>query len=225
MYRLFVFLIAGLPLSALTVDEVLAKMDQSASTFKTMQADFTREEFTKVINLKEDSVGKIALLRSKYKDVHFRIDFTQPDERSVDYADRVIQVYTPKTNTVQVYDLKKQGRVLDDYLTVLLGFGTPGSELKRGYSVEMLGQGDHDGKPAVHLKLTPLSRDAQKQMQYLDLWVDAAQAYPMEQKVVLPSGDYKLFRYRNTVINPALKSDQLKLKLPKSVHVETPQKG
>ena len=218
-------LAAGCPAFAVTADEVLAKMDRSALKFKTMTADFARIEYTAVIKDTSEDDGKIALLRKNFKDVHFRIDFQRPEEKSVDYADHKMQVYLPKANTVQVYEFGKQGKAVDEYLVLLLGFGTPGSELKKSYKVTVVGEGEHNGKPGIHLELVPLAREAQKQLKMLDLWVDAADAYPMEQKLVLPSGDTKAFRYTNVKINPALSDDQVRLKLPKTVHKENPQKG
>ena len=219
------FLAVGSPLLAVTADEILAKMDRSAATFKTMTADFARIEYTAVIKDTSEDDGKIALQRKNFKDVHFRIDFQKPEVKSVDYADHKMQVYLPKANTVQQYELGKQGKAVDEFLILLLGFGTPGSELKKSYKVTVVSEGEHNGKPGVHLELQPLSRETQKQLKMLDLWVDAADAYPMEQKLILPSGDTKAFRYTNVKINPPLTDDQVRLKLPKTVHRENPQKG
>lgn len=220
--------IAGLlvPLAhAASVDDVLAKMDRSAAKFKTMTADFSRIEYTAVIKDTSEDTGKIYLLRRNFKDVRFRIDFTKPEQKSVEYANRKMNIYLPKANTVQEYDFGKQGKIVDEYLMLLLGFGTPGSELKKSYDVKYVGDGSKSARNAVHLELTPRSKDAQQRLKMLDLWVDAAEAYPLEQKVVLPSGDYKTFRYSNIEINPPLREEQVRLTLPKDVHREYPQKN
>lgn len=213
------------PVYGASVDDVLAKMDRGAAKFKTMSADFTRVEYTAIIKDTSEESGRIFLQRRNFKDVRFRIDFTKPQEKSVGYANRNMQIFLPKANTVQIYDFGKQGKVVEEYLMLLLGFGTPGSELKKSYDVKLIGEGSMAGRSASHLQLTPKAADAQQRLKMLDLWVDAAEAYPLEQKVILPSGDYKTFRYTNVSINPALTDEQVRLNLPKGVQREYPQKN
>ena len=42
-------------------------------------------------------------------------------------------------------------------------------------------------------------------------------AYPVQQKLIQPSGDYYLFTYSGVKLNPQLTDEALKLKLPKGV--------
>lgn len=218
-------LVLALPAwGAVTAADVLSRMDRSAAQFRNMTADLTRVEHTAVLNENSEDKGKIYLKRGSLKDVRFRIDFTSPETKAVSYQERKVQVFLPNINTVQVYNFSKQSSLVDQYLALLLGFGTPGTELAKSYVVTVVGEETLRGTKTIHLLLTPKMKDDKVQLKQVEIWLDAAQSYPIEQKVVRQSGDYWVFRYDHVALNPGLGDDQLKLNLPKGVKVEYPQK-
>ncbi|HBY59413.1 MAG TPA: hypothetical protein DEH78_06295 [Solibacterales bacterium] len=212
----------GLPAPAAeTIESVMGRMDQSAKGFRGLSAQLKRVSFTAVLNESTTETGTILLSRPKPKDMRMRVEIAQPDQRSVFYANRKMQVYYPKINTVQEYDLGKQGGLVDQAL--LLGFGTNSSDLLRSYGIKVVGDEAVDGEKTTRVELTPKSADAKEHITKVELWIGEA-GHPLRQKIWLPSRDYYLVSYTAIKVNPTIGEGDLPLRLPKGVKKEYPQR-
>ncbi len=164
----------------------------------------------------------MSLYRPKPKDMRMLVQFSKPDERAVAFAGKKVQIYYPKMQTVQEYDLGKQSSLLDQFL--LLGFGTPGSELKKSYEIKLLGQEAVSGVKCSHLELKPVSPEAGSRPPS-GAWISEIDGQPMQQRILQPSRDYTLITYSDLKVNPAgLSESSVKLNTPKGTKVERPQK-
>lgn len=206
----------------ITTDEVLAKLDQGAPKFGSMTASLTRLNYTKVIDDKSTEEGTISLRKLGPRDLQVLVDFTKPDPRTVAFRGRKAEIYYPKLKTVQEIDLGKKTDLLDQFL--LVGFGTTGQELKSNYSIKYLGDESVGDQKAYKLELIPSAAERRQKLPKLELWVAESGLHPVQQKFIQPSGDYYLFTYQNVKVNPQLGEDAFKLKLPKGVKREFPQK-
>ena len=211
---------AALPPSANSVDEVLARMDQAAPSFKAFSADLQSVTYTAVIQESENESGKILLKRNK-REMAMLVEFTAPNQKSVAVHDRKAEIYYPKRQTVEEYDIGQYRALLDQFM--LIGFGTSGKELATAYDMRVLGSDTVAGTATTRLELVPKSAEVLKNLKKLELWVPDTAAYPLQQKIYLGGGDYKLFTYTNVKMNPALSDSDLKLKLPKNTKREFPQ--
>jgi outer membrane lipoprotein-sorting protein len=72
--------------------------------------------------------------------------------------------------------------------------------------------------------MIPNSPKMKESFRRLELWVTQDGAYPVQQRFVQPSGDYHLATYSNVKLNPPMTDEDLRLKLPKGVKREFPQK-
>ena len=125
--------------------------------------------------------------------------------------------------TVQVFDLEKHGEQLDKFL--MIGFGTSGMELAKDYDVSVLGTESMNGQSALHLQLIPKVPEARQYVKKLELWIpEQGDPYPLREKILEPSSDYRLVTYSGLKINPPLQPDALQLKLPPGVKTEYPGK-
>src|SRR2546429_999661 len=98
----------------------------------------------------------------------------------------------PKINRVEEYNLGKNRQMVDQY--VLLGFGTKGENIQKGYLVSVVGEEDLDNKKTIVLELTPKSEEIRNQISKIQMWVDEASWLPLQQKFLeAGSGDYFLF--------------------------------
>jgi outer membrane lipoprotein-sorting protein len=185
-----------------------------------MTADLTRTTYTKVLDEKAVETGSMSMRKSG-KDVQVLITLQKPDEKVVSFQGRKAQVYFPKIKTVQEWDLGKHGDLIDQFL--LVGFGS-GRDLREAYSVKYIGEEQISGQKTHHLELTPTAVDVKDKLRRVDLWISDSGSYPVQQKFLQPSGDYYLVTYSNVRINPALSEEALKLKLPRGVKREYPQK-
>jgi len=208
--------------AASPLDEALARLDRAASAFRGMKAQIRKISYTALVKETTEESGRIVLYRPKPKDLRMLVEFDQPSPRAVAFQNNRIQLYYPRLMTVQEYDLGKQGALVDQFL--LLGFGTPVRELRRAYSIRYLGQESLQGIQADRLELTPLSQEAAQHVKTVEIWVSQNDGMVVQQKVNQPSRDYVLVIYSGIQVNPPLTSADVRLKLPKGVKKETPQR-
>ncbi len=208
--------------SAQSLDSTFAHLDALSKGFRGMTADVKQISFTAFSKDTDEKSGRISMFRAGSQDSRWLVEFTQPEERAVGYAKNKAQMYYPKTNTVQEYNLGKESRLVDQFM--MLGFGTPSADLRKSYNVKYVETTNIDGAPADHIFLEPKSPEVKDHVRGIDLWV-AAGGYPVRMKVLQPSKDTMEFQYSNVKINPpSLTEASVRLKLPKGVKKETPQR-
>ena len=212
----FLFLTAATALAD-TLNDVLARMDTAAAAFKGMTAQMKRLDHTAVINDTSEERGAVAL-RKTSKGVQILMDSTFPDKRTLWFQGRNLQIYLPKINTIQIYDLGKKRDQIDQFL--VLGFGVSGKELQKQYTIKFNGSETVNGVKTSRVDLTPKSKDAQELFQHLELWIPESEGHAVQQKVYLRGGDYKLLTYSEIKINPAQTDAAFDLKAPKNAKKE-----
>lgn len=205
----------------MSLDRVTASMDRASAAFRDMSAKLTRVDHTAVINYTSQESGTVLMLRVSPRDVRLRMEFTEPDPRIVVFEKATAQIYNPRIQTVQVYDLGKQRSLVDQFL--LLGFGTSSSELAKSYHLKVTGEETVAGEPATRLELVPRTAAVKEHLKRAELWITAA-GYPVQQKFHRPSGDYTLVTYSDVQLNSGLTESALRLSLPKGVKTLYPQK-
>ena len=208
-------------LHATTVEDVLGKMDQASAKFVALSADIHRITFTKVLDEKSIESGTMLVRRGAPRDLQVAINFTEPDAKTVVFRGKKAEIYYPKMKTVEEWDLGKHVDLVNQFL--VLGFGSSGRDIKASYNVKYAGEETISGEKAEHLELTPKSQGSASIVR-IDLWVSDKASYPLQQKILKPSGDYYLFTYANVRLNPPIGEDALRLKFPKGTKRVTPQK-
>ncbi len=215
-------LFAGGLVRAETLAQVLARMDEAARGFRGMSGRVTQITHTAVINDDSRESGTIRMKRQGLREVRLLVDVTEPDLKSYSLSDRKVEIYLPKIQTVQVWDLSRHAQLLDQFL--LLGFGTPSQELGRNYSIRLAAEETIGGQPTARLELIPKSQKVCEYLNKAELWVAVAEGRTVQQKFHEPSGDYRLVSYSDIKWNPDLSDSSLQLKLPSGVKREYPQK-
>ena len=207
--------------AAESLEAVLARMDQAAPTFKGLAAQLRKVSHTAVIN--EDTVDKgTMLLKRARNDMRMLVEFAEPDPKSIAVHGERVEIYYPKIQTVEEYDMGKNRALLDQFL--LIGFGTSGRELSAAYQMKYLGEESIGGTNTAHLELIPKSKEVLQQLSKLELWIHETGAYPVQQKITQRGGDYHLFTYSDVKLNTPHADAELKLKAPKNAKHVTPQK-
>jgi outer membrane lipoprotein-sorting protein len=207
--------------AAVTTEDVLGQMDQSSGKFTGLAANLVRVTYTKVIDEKTTESGTILLKKKAPKDIQVLIDIVKPDLKTVSFKGAKAEIFYPKLKTVQEYDVGKQRGLVDQFM--LVGFGTPGKDLKANYSIKYGGEETIAGQRTHKLEMTPKSDQWSDKLRQLELWIAESGAYPVQQKFIQPSGDFYLFTYSAVKLNPELTDENLKLKLPKGVKRERVQ--
>ena len=207
------------------LQDMLARMDKAATTFKAMTAQVTYVTHTDVLNDDNTETGTAVMQKVQPGEVEALVDFVSSDPHQLRIEKRRLEIYRPKIKQLEVYDLQKQGEQIDKF--VMIGFGTSGAELARDYDVTVVGMESLKGQTAkfIHSRLIPKSAEAREYVTSMEIWIpEQGDPYPVREKVLAPSGDYRVVTYTDLKINPVLKSDALQPKLPAGVKTVFPGK-
>jgi outer membrane lipoprotein-sorting protein len=201
-----------------TLEGVLALMDKSAEDFKSLTADIEHIKYTAAVKDTSTETGQITVR----KDSKLRIDFVNPDPRTILRNGDNLYIYTPKISRVEEYNIGKNRVMADQYLA--LGFGTKSDILKKNYTVTLGGEEELDGRKTVVLNLVPTSDDVRKEISKIEMWIDEASWLPVQQKFFEgATGDYFLSRYKNAMKNLKVSDSRFKPDWPKGTKVEKPR--
>ena len=198
------------------IEGVLGMMDKAAQDFHTLTADIEHVKYTAVVKDTSTESGHMFVRR----DEKMRIEFTNPDPKTILRLGDTYFIFNPKINRVEEYHVEKNKAIVDQYAS--LGFGQKGEELKKNYLVSVIGEEELDHKKTVVLELTPKSDALRNQIIKIQMWIDEASWLPIQQKFLeAGSGDYFLFHYTNEMKNLKIADNKFKQDWPKSAtHVK-----
>src|SRR5260370_12065751 len=158
----------SLPAAKESLETVLERMDRAASSFKALSADIKSVQHTAVINDDNTDIGRIMLKRSKH-DMRMLVELKQPGPKSIAVQGHKVEIFYPKRNAVEEYDIGQRRELLDQFM--LVGFGTSGKELSAAYNMNVLAGDTVAGQATTHLELVPKSPEALKNLKKLELWM------------------------------------------------------
>ena len=194
---------------SLSLDNVLAHLDDSAKNFHGLSADVERTKVTVVVNDRSTETGTI-LVRGE----RMLLDLKTPDPRTILRNGDNLFIYEPGLKRVEEFNLGKNRGLVDQFL--LLGFGTGGKELRRGYGITLVGENPIDDRKTVELELAPKSEDVLKQFSKIQIWFDQSSWLPVQQQLFeAGSGDYMIVHYSKMVRNPNIPDSAFKPRWPK----------
>jgi outer membrane lipoprotein-sorting protein len=199
--------------SALTLNQVFAKMDEVAKTFHSVQADLERTHVTVAINDKDVDTGKFYYERPA-KELRVRMDLTKSDEHLLIDKGKW-QLYQARIKEVQQGLLKGHEDQIGFYTS--LGFGQSSQELKENFDISLVGDETIDGRKTTILELKPKSTKGFKSYR---LWVDQQHWVTYQLRATEKSNDYFLLKYPNAKVNAGIPASTFDLKLPKNVNVQ-----
>lgn len=203
-----------------SLEEVLARMDRAAKDFRSVSASVKTMDFTAVLSESTTSTGSLAMRRTKNGN-EVLIKFSEPDPYEVHLTGHTARRYSPRANTVEVYDTNKLSAAEK---MMLLGFGVSASDLRKDYDVKLVGTENVDSVNASRIELTPKSAEVRKNYATkIELWIPDGQVNPIQEKWIMPSKDYHLVAYSDLKVNPTLPDSAFKLVLPAGVKELHPQ--
>ncbi len=201
--------LASLSAHAQNLESALNAMDKAAADFKTAQADFEWDNYTKAVDDHDLQKGT-SYFRRQGNDTQMAADITVPDKKYVLFSGGVVSIYLPKAGQVTEYNAGKNKADFETFL--VLGFGGRGHDLAKSFDVKFAGVEQVQGVKADKLELTPRSERVSKMFNKITLWIDPARGVSVQQLFNTPSGDYRLAKYSNIKLNEKLSNDVFKLK-------------
>jgi outer membrane lipoprotein-sorting protein len=206
--------------SSADLEKVLNQMDAVAAGFKTAEADFVWDQYTKVVNETDTQSGKVYFRRSS-KEIEMAADIAQPAPKYVLYQNSTVRVYEPRIDQVTLYKTGKNRAEVESFL--VLGFGGRGHDLERSFEVSFQGYEQAGGVRAAKLNLVPKTVKGKNIFDHIILWIDPARGISVQQQFFEPQGDYRLAKYSNIKLNQNIPGDVFKLKTTGRTRVINPQ--
>lgn len=184
-------------------------MDAAAAQFRSAQADFTWDQYQKVVNETDAQKGTVYYRRTSKGDTQMAADIQSPDQKYMLFAEGKIRIYQPRIQQVNEYDAGKNRAEVESFL--VLGFGGRGHDLQKQFEVNFQGNEDVDGVHTAKLELTPKSPRVKNMFDRIIIWVDATRSISLKQQAFEPSGDYRLAHYTNIKLNTKIPDNVFKL--------------
>ncbi len=202
------------------LEAVLNAMDKTAASFKTAEAQFDWDQYTKVVDSHDSQKGTIYFRRAG-KGLQMAANITDPAKKYVLYADEKVQVYDVGIDQVTQYAAGKNKADIESFL--VLGFGGRGHDLQKSFDVSYGGKETVDGVAAEKLELVPKTAKGRNIFDHITLWIDPARGVSVQQKFLESSGDYRLAKYSNIKLNEKISDDTFKLKTTGKTRYINPQ--
>lgn len=196
---------------------VVERLNQAAEHFRTLTAKLEYTKVTVVVDDRSTQQGYIYFRQNN----RILIDITQPEPKQILFRDHRAEIFYPRMNQIQEYNLEKHRGLVEQFL--LLGFATSGNALRKAYLITVLGETKLDGRAVMQLELTPKDERIRNQIHKIHLWLDLASWAPVRQKFFEVGGDYFITRYTDIKINVPIPSGKLRLNAPKSATRVKPQ--
>ena len=113
--------------------EILSQMNEVSKRLKTVSANLDYTTVTVLVNDKSTESGQLLYRRGKTAP-EIRIDFQKPERKVIVFKKSKGEIYLPKINQIQEYEVGQKSDLLQQFL--LLGFGTDANDLKKSYEVK-----------------------------------------------------------------------------------------
>ena len=213
----------ALPLRAADdLDKVIAKLDASAKSFTSAQADIAWDNVqTQPVLDKDSQVGTAIFARAKNGQmqvaVHIKTDNGKPVLKDLSYADGVGKMYEPAIKQIQVFKVGDKSSQLETFLT--LGFGGSGQDLTKNWQITSAGTESINGVQAAKLQLAPRDPAMAKTAPKVLLWIDLDRGVALKQQRFDSAGNYVVFTYGNIQLNKKVPSNAFEIKTASGTQV------
>ena len=176
------------------VDEILANMQKTASTIRTLQATLKQETRNADIGGTETYKGEV-FFRHVGKNVdQVRISYSVPAGRVVVVNDRQIFLFEKSTNQCFITTRSSLASKNQEFSFFATPYSLSATEIKARYEIAYVKE---EGGAEV-LELTPRSQSSVKRMKW---WVDKASWLPIKSEMAEQNNEITTFTLTGTRIN------------------------
>jgi outer membrane lipoprotein-sorting protein len=194
---------------AVTIEQVIRKVQEQQKKTHTLQASFRQEKELALLAKPEVSTGTFT--------------YSRPNNVLWTYATpkRVQMVIANGTMTTYYADLAKAERIdvkkFEDRIFKYMGASGAIDELARYFDFTFT---DSKSKPQFMLDLTPKNRAVAKRVKRIKIWIDKETYMTNKLEYVEGDGDITRYEFTKLRINEPVPQSRFALSLPTSVKVE-----
>ncbi|MFL6248882.1 MAG: LolA family protein [Thermoanaerobaculia bacterium] len=195
---------------AVTLAQVIKKVQEQQKKTATLQADFRQEKELALMAKPEVSSGTFIYSRPS----NVRWTYDSPKRVQMVIAGGYLTTYYPELNKAERIDVKR----FEDRIFKYMGATGAIDELARYFDFTFT---DSKSKSVFVLDLTPKNRAVSKRVQRIKLWIDKNTYLTSKIEYVEGDGDITRYEFTNVRINENVPPSQFALTLPSTVRVET----
>jgi len=182
------------------LSEILSRMDEAGKRLRTLSANLEYTKVTVLVNDKSTEQGHLFFRKgSKGKGEEIRIEMQQPESKVILFKKNKAEIYLPKINQIQEYNLEQKTGLVEEFL--LLGFGAETGDLTKSYNVKYLKEEELGGDTTAVLELIPRKQSIAAQLTKIQMWVSEDSWMPAQQQFFEPGGDYMIARFTAIKVN------------------------
>ena len=197
------------------ISEILSRMDDAGKRLRTLTANVEYTKVTVLVNDKSTEQGRLFLRKgNKGKGEEIRLEMQQPESKVVLIKKNKAEIYLPKINQIQEYNLEQKSELVEEFRR--LSFGAETGDLTKSYSVKYLKEEDLGGETTAVLELVPRKQSMAAQLTKIQMWVSEDSWMPAQEQFFELGGDYMIARYTSIKVN---------LKFPASTFEIPPSAG
>ena len=205
----FVLASAAAAAPAVTLEQVIKKVQEQQKKTITLQADFRQEKELALLAKPEVSTG--TFLFSKPSNVLWT--YTSPKRVQMVIAGGYLTTYYPELNKAERIDVKR----FEDRIFKYMGATGAIDELARYFDFTFT---DSKAKSVFVLDLTPKNRAVAKRVKRIKIWIDKETYMTSKLEYVEGDGDITRYEFTKLRINEPVPQSRFALSLPTSVKVE-----
>jgi len=182
------------------LSEILSRMDDAGKRLRTLSANLEYTKVTVLVNDKSTEEGRLFFSKgNKGKGQEIRVEMQQPESKVILFKNNKAEIYLPKINQIQEYNLQQKTGLVEEFL--LLGFGAETGDLTKSYNVKYLKEEELGGETTAVLELVPRKQSVAAQLTKIQMWVSEDSWMPAQQQFFEPGGDYMIARYTAIKVN------------------------
>jgi outer membrane lipoprotein-sorting protein len=198
------------------LNALLQKMEKAHQELKSLKAELKQEKVNPQIGSSDTDYGTLIYKPAVGGKGRMRIDYTQPDMRTVSVVGENFVFYQPRINQVVKTTLAKASKGRTGGYTAIIGLDGSVKNLAGNYNIKIVKDEAINGEMTTQLHLVPKTPG---QMASLDIWVSHKHHLPVQQKFVERNGDYTIVQLINLETNVRLSDDAFVVKYPSSTVV------
>ena len=200
------------------LEKVLRQMDEASAKFQSAQADFSWDQYEKVVDSHDVQTGTIYFRRkggTTDMAAVVRLMNGKPSPKNVVYTGAELSLYQPNIDQLTIFSAGQNREQYESFLT--LGFGGSGRDLEKNWDITYLGTEPVNGVQTAKLDLVAKLPSVRSNFKHITLWIDPARGVSLKQAFYAPSDDVRTATYDH-VESPAKFSPNV-FKVHKAGHV------
>ncbi len=203
------------------LESILSEYEAATARLSTLQANLVYTKTNKLMQLSETIRAKLKMKRPR----KLRMDVSDPTPSKKIVNGDIAWIYEPQLNQAQKFRIADGARQLRDVNPLELAYTGKLDELKKHYTISLVGEETSEAKTFAVIGLKLRDREAESRFASLRLKMVVGQWIPVEITTADEAGDVEeVYKLDDLVLNAQLSDSEFVFTPPAGVEVVEPQR-